>query len=88
MMPDLSPDKPPFPATAVDLGDRYILLHKRDPRPMFPQEPGAKAIFQYLGHQHHGIKICRWARLRLPNGQIACTAWREIEHPPEKVHPA
>ncbi|KAG1837569.1 hypothetical protein DFJ58DRAFT_862856 [Suillus subalutaceus] len=87
MMPELSLDKPPFPTTAIDLGGGYILLRKRDPQPMVPREPGAEAIFQYLGH-HHNIKIRRWARLRLPNGQIACTAWRETERPPEKLQPA
>lgn len=88
MMPDLSPDKPPFPTTAVDLGDGYILLRKRDPRSMVPREPGVQAIFQYLGPQRHGIKIRRWAHLHLPNGQIARTAWRETMRPPEKVRPA
>ncbi|KAG0702249.1 hypothetical protein DFH29DRAFT_763492, partial [Suillus ampliporus] len=88
MMPDLSPDKPPFPTTAIDLGDGYILLHKRDSRPMVPREPGAEAIFQYLGHRCRNFKIRRWAHVRLPNGQIARTAWRETERPPEKVRPA
>lgn len=88
MMPDLAPTNPPFPMTAIDLGDGYILMHKRDPWPMVPREPGAGAIFQYLGHQRHNIKIRRWAQVCLLNGQIARTAWREAECPPEKVRPA
>lgn len=87
MMPGLCPEKPPFPTTAVDLGGGFILLRKRDSRPIVPQEPAAEAIFQYLGHRHN-IRIRRWARLHLPNGQIARTAWRETDRPPEKLRPS
>ncbi|KAI5991951.1 hypothetical protein EDD15DRAFT_2368719 [Pisolithus albus] len=87
MVPSLCPEKAPFPSTAVDLGNGYVLLRKRDARPILPRGPAALAISHYLGRMD-SIKICRWARLRLPNGQIARTAWRELLRPPEQIRPA
>jgi hypothetical protein len=77
-MPEL--DDPPkgLPLGAVDLGDGYALLRKRDRYPLFPADGDvAEAIQNFLGHGRILPRIKRWARLLLPNGQIARSAWRE-----------
>ncbi|KIK13974.1 hypothetical protein PISMIDRAFT_117813 [Pisolithus microcarpus 441] len=87
MVPSLCPEQAPFPLTAIDLGDGYVLLHKRDARPVFPRGRAVSVISHYLGRAD-SFKIRRWARLRLPNGQIARTAWRELLRQPEEIRPA
>ncbi|KAG1802426.1 hypothetical protein EV424DRAFT_1331454 [Suillus variegatus] len=82
IIPEL--DVPPrgIPSTAIDLGGGYVLLRKRDYRAVHPSQAETIAIEAYLGLDAH--KIHRWARLRLPNGQIVRTAWRETLRPPER----
>ncbi|KAI6023091.1 hypothetical protein BKA83DRAFT_4053882 [Pisolithus microcarpus] len=87
MVPSLCPEQAPFPLMAIDLGDGYVLLRKRDARPVFPQGHAVSAISHYLGHAD-SFKIHQWARLCLPNGQIARTAWRELLCQPEQICPA
>ncbi|KAG1845771.1 hypothetical protein C8R48DRAFT_616896 [Suillus tomentosus] len=77
IMPEL--DEPPkgLPIGAVDLGDGYALLRKRDRYAMLPNGEPAQAISNFLGHERDLPHIKRWARLLLPNGQVARSAWRE-----------
>ncbi|KAG1847253.1 hypothetical protein C8R48DRAFT_615779 [Suillus tomentosus] len=77
IMPEL--DEPPkgLPIGAVDLGDGYALLRKRDRYAMLPTGEPAQAISNFLGHERDLPRIKRWARLLLPNGQVAHSAWRE-----------
>jgi hypothetical protein len=82
MVPDLNEPEKDLPQTAVNLGDGYALLRKRDSYDVRPEGRAAQAIQEYLGVD---VKIRRWARLRLPNGQTARTAWREADKPAAKV---
>ncbi|KAG1831174.1 hypothetical protein F4604DRAFT_2023567 [Suillus subluteus] len=82
MVPDLVEPKQDLPQGAVDLGDGYTLLRKRDPYDVRPEGGAAQAIQEYLGAD---VKIRRWAHLRLPNGQTARTVWRETQKPAEKL---
>ncbi|KIJ58220.1 hypothetical protein HYDPIDRAFT_178099 [Hydnomerulius pinastri MD-312] len=84
-MPEL--DNPPkgLPEGAVDLGDGYALLRKRDRRFAFPVRPHIQSIQDFLGPRREIPRIKRWARLKLPNGQIARSAWRELLKPIEKL---
>jgi hypothetical protein len=67
--------------TAIDIGGGFFLLQKHDQSPISPPEANgsAEAIRIFLGpvHGDRPIKIKRSARLQLPNGQIARSAWRE-----------
>ncbi|KIK74783.1 hypothetical protein PAXRUDRAFT_174624, partial [Paxillus rubicundulus Ve08.2h10] len=45
----------------------------------------AQAIRNYLPHCEELPRITKWARLLLPNGQIARLAWREMLKPPEQL---
>jgi hypothetical protein len=82
MVPDLNEPEKDLPQTAINLGDGYALLRKRDSYDVRPEGRAAQAIQEYLGVD---VKIRRWARLRLPNGQTARTAWREADKPAAKV---
>ncbi len=96
---DSAPDKQ-FPRGAINLGNGYALLRAQDQlRPMRNCE--AEALIAYLTNQMHiniavitsGCSnesqwcpnVARWARLRLPNGQIARSKWKEIMKPIDKV---
>ncbi len=99
MIPDLSPPAS-LPRGAVDLGQGYILLRARDryDRSMRPLE--ASALLHHLarraGAERRGYsvgnswcpKITRWARLQLPNGQVARSRWKESLKPLRKLRTA
>ena len=90
ILPDLDPPPPPLPRGAIDLGQGYALLRAQDryARLMQPREAGA--LLLYLGgvaENSNGWcpKVTRWARLRLPNGQVARSRWKESIKPLGKV---
>ena len=58
---------------------------------MHPQE--ADALLRYLGglaadSNNWCPKVTRWARLRLPNGQVARSRWKESLKPLQKLRTA
>jgi hypothetical protein len=92
MIPDLGPRPPSLPRGAIDLGqpEGYVLLRAQDryDRLMRPQEAGA--LLRYLGSAADVNcdwcpKVTRWARLRLPNGQVARSHWKESLKPLGKL---
>lgn len=54
---------------------------KRDRYAFSPVGGAAQAILDYLGDGSALPRIKRWARLLLPNGQIARSVWRETLKP-------
>lgn len=90
MIPDLEQDTNKLPRGAIDVGNGYILLRARDETAQKIHGAERMAILTYFQSvvddieidQH--LRITRWSRLRLPNGQIARSAWKErlkaIEH--------
>lgn len=95
MAPELDPrtTKNPNPHGSVMLGHDFVLLRARDtcPRPM--RAPEIEALRAYLfsqGEPNLPVEnwdpfIRRWARLRLPNGQITRTLWKESKRNPLKM---
>ena len=95
----LARSPPLTPSHSDDLGDGFLFLSARERTPRthhgeigdtlreyFIQE---EAIFGNVPPaQWLGPKIRRWARLKLPNGQVARSAWKEQNKPPEKVRQA
>lgn len=84
MVPDLDPDSTALPKGAMDLGSGYILLRAKEKSAHGVIGPAGNAIRAYYEEQapdefdpDHTPRIIRWARLRLPCGQIACSAWKE-----------
>lgn len=94
MIPDLERKPPALPHGGLDLGKGFALLRAQDryDRPMQPCEARALAVYiQNLNGTELGSgcpKITRWARLRLPNGQIARSKWKEAQKPLNKVRMA
>ncbi|KAI9467136.1 hypothetical protein BJY52DRAFT_1111656 [Lactarius psammicola] len=75
------------PEVSVDLGGGYILLRARDETRVVLRGKQADALhaFMVLGSGQRGLpedwepRCIRWARLRLPNLQVARCAWKETE---------
>ena len=94
MIPDLEQDADRLPRGAVDVGNGYMLLRARDQTARKLPEEEEMAVRTYfqsvvgdLGIDLHP-QVTRWARLRLPNGQIARSAWKECLKPIEQVRMA
>ncbi|KIK23437.1 hypothetical protein PISMIDRAFT_100434 [Pisolithus microcarpus 441] len=87
MIPQLDPPESTNPRASADLGNDYILLSKRDRYLSTVQGEEARVIAEYL-QQPHAPKIRRWARLRLPNGQIARSEYQELQRAPEDIRMA
>lgn len=72
-----------IPRGAKDLGDGYVLLRARDRAARQISTSECQALQKYLEETHERVlenwvpKILRWARLRLPNGQVARSAGRK-----------
>ena len=79
IMPELdtSPKGPPH--GSIDLSDGYVLLRKRSKYPVTsPDNSLAQVLRNYLPPNQEIPRFDKWARLLLPNGQIARSAWREM----------
>jgi hypothetical protein len=82
MVPDLEPPDNKVPRGGSELGDGYILLRARDRVSQVLPPLEAAAIASYLrcnGILRESPQIIQWARLCLPNGQMACSAWKETQ---------
>ena len=86
MIPDLEPDLTVLPRGARDIGDGFVLLRARDIAAREISGRAGEAIQKYYREQaptefdpdsRAWPRVIRWARLRLPNGQIARSAWKE-----------
>jgi hypothetical protein len=95
MIPDLDPLPPAMPRGSKDIGDGFILLRAKDKALRAMRDCERQAFADYLRNTHaqqvpeHWFpEVVRWARLRLPNGQVARSAWKEKLKPLEKVRMA
>ncbi|KAJ7041114.1 hypothetical protein C8F04DRAFT_1303728 [Mycena alexandri] len=94
MIPDLEPPENPLPRGSCDLGGDYVLLTAMDniARPVSTLE--AVAFRRYLASLGQNKDadwvphVTRWSRVRLPNGQVARSRWKEINKPLEKLRMA
>jgi hypothetical protein len=92
MISDLEPDSDRLPRGANDIGDKYVFLRARDATACLIDGYEGAAIRKFYQDKGFGdfdgnwfSHIVRWARLRLPNGQIARSAWKEKLKPLEQV---
>ena len=73
-----------LPRGAQDLGSGYTLLYARDRNVLDISDEQEKRIFTAFllacGKPQQKLSLIRWARLRLPNGQIARCAWKELQN--------
>ncbi|KAF7356061.1 hypothetical protein MVEN_00935900 [Mycena venus] len=94
LIPDIEPNNE-LPRGSEDLGHGYILLRAKDEYPQVVHGAQGDAIRQYLEEMNDEKypdtfqpKLRRWARLRLPNGQIVRSAWKEKQKALDKVRMA
>ncbi|EIW56360.1 uncharacterized protein TRAVEDRAFT_96811, partial [Trametes versicolor FP-101664 SS1] len=85
-----------LPRGAEDLGNGFILLRALDSCPRAVSELEARAFHRYflaayptfvseINRNDFTFKAHRWARLRLPNGLVARSAWKECNKPLSKL---
>jgi hypothetical protein len=86
MIPDIEPTQA-LPRGARDLGQGYVLLTAMDTARRTVRTCEAEAIRRYLEQAGEDLPqdwsplVTRWARLRLPTGQIARSFWKESLKP-------
>lgn len=91
MIPDIEPPEDRLPRGAKDLGDGFVLLTATDNTSRDVEQCEAKAISDYLVKSGQHVaenwkpKVVRWARLRLPNGQVARSRWKEDLKPIDRI---
>jgi hypothetical protein len=94
MIPDIEPVVTDIPRGGRDLGDGYVLLTAMDNTLRPVQIDEGHAIFNYLTNAGEILSedwvplARRWARIRLPNGQIARSSWKESLKPLSKCRSA
>ena len=86
MIPDLDANrqaKSNLPRGARDTGDGFILLRARDRNPHTLRECEAEALRKFLHttDTSETVSVYRWAKLRIPTGQICYSSWKEMEKP-------
>ncbi|KAI0364295.1 hypothetical protein BV20DRAFT_956494 [Pilatotrama ljubarskyi] len=82
MFPEFADSSNTLPVGALDLDGGYVLMHARDQRCRYLDAPDSTALTTFLEGKGVEVRtwrplIWKWARVRLPNGQIARTAWKE-----------
>ena len=93
VLPHLEPAEK-LPRISVDLGNGFVLLGAREEYQRKVPEHEAAAIREQFTHLNQNVdplwqpSVRRWARLRLPNGQIVRSAWKEKLKPLNKVRMA
>lgn len=91
MHPWLSDAENTLPRGARDLGDHFILLRAKDRSRQIISGAAARAIKSFFplpstdSTNGGEIRLQRWARIRLPNGQIARSLWKERLRPIERI---
>ncbi|KIK81510.1 hypothetical protein PAXRUDRAFT_15206 [Paxillus rubicundulus Ve08.2h10] len=83
-LPELDDSAKGLPHGSIDLGDGYA-LRKRLKYSILPDAQVTQAIRNYLPVSEELPRITKQARLLLPNGQIARSAWREALKPPHQL---
>ncbi|KAF8476354.1 hypothetical protein DFH94DRAFT_635049 [Russula ochroleuca] len=87
--PDLFPVTRKQPSGACDAGDKYVLL---GPCKRHEMSTSTSDTFKRFSDLHHwrmkngdSLSVDRFARLLLPNGQIAQSWWQERKRPAEEL---
>ena len=84
MIPNLDHSPAEVSQTALDIGNGFVLLRARDRTARAMSDIEKDALMKYIEYNQDmddewHPTVTRWARLRLPNGQIARSAWKEKE---------
>ncbi|KAI0632548.1 hypothetical protein C8Q77DRAFT_1059032 [Trametes polyzona] len=85
-----------LPRGAEDLGDGFALLRALDSCMRSIPSHEAAAFYDFLqsaepasvldmSRETYSLKVRKWARLKLPNGLVARSAWKECDKPLSKL---
>ncbi|KAH7903124.1 hypothetical protein BJ138DRAFT_1138786 [Hygrophoropsis aurantiaca] len=78
LIPLLEPPEDILPRGSIDLGQGYVLLRRKERSSHHMRDCENTALLDFLNAPPRVLPpITRWARLRLPNGQIARSLWKE-----------
>jgi hypothetical protein len=98
MVPELEEPINILPRGAKDIGDGYVLLRAMGKGVYRLRDCEVDALSLYLsdteategenGPESLCLSVIQWARLRLPNGQVARSAWKEKLKPLERIRTA
>jgi hypothetical protein len=95
MFPELDEDKNKLPRGAINLGNEYVLLRAMEQTYYQLSDEYLIALRCFISQSYNGIleagvpiAVRRWARLRLPTGQVARSQWKESLKPLDKVRMA
>ncbi|KAF8805085.1 hypothetical protein BYT27DRAFT_7225102 [Phlegmacium glaucopus] len=78
MIPELEEEKPKIPRGAQDIGEGHL----------DENELAAMRRANIMPEVGDYLAVCRWARLQLPNGQVARSLWKESLKPLTKIRMA
>ncbi|KAI0697202.1 hypothetical protein C8T65DRAFT_579477 [Cerioporus squamosus] len=85
MIPAFADPEPALPPTSIPLSNGYALLRARDRVERAVTSAEGHAIHLFLRQQNlrdvdplWSPIVRRWARLAIPNGQVARSAWKEV----------
>jgi len=74
LCPEFDPNSnPSLPTYSIDIGNGYVFLRPRDKRAVNLSGAACEKVDNTIGR----TKIRRWGRLRLPNGQVARSRYKE-----------
>ena len=75
-----------LPRGSIDLEHGYVLLRARDKHLERLRERELDALRRFLPilSDMDSVSVRRWARLRIPTGQICYSAWKELMKPLER----
>lgn len=94
MLPNLETSEYVLPRGALDIGDGYVMLTATESVATYLRPCEAVALYRFFAaidpaaNPMAFCKVMRWARICLPNGQIARSLWKESKLPPEKMQSA
>jgi hypothetical protein len=94
MVPDLEEAVNILPRGAKDIGGGYVLLRAMGQKLYHLRDCEVDALSLYLSDADGKnvldlhFSVIQWARLRLPNGQVARSAWKEKLKPLERLRTA
>ena len=83
-----------LPSGSISLDSGYALLGAKDKNPHTLTPNLSQLIYNYLTAvgvvlpESQALKLIRWARLKLPNEQIARSLWKEKEKPYDRLRKA
>ena len=84
ILPELDKPKNLLLRGTLDLCGGYVLLRAQEPRPSLMTDSAAVALWCYYEGQGQPLRdggtsywVVRWARLLIPTGQVARSAWKE-----------